>query len=85
MKSVVTTNLRLPYNEWLTIKTVAAEAGMSVNEFIRVTMRGMSNVRSFTSSWLKPKKGLSLWDLPKLASGENKPLGISSEDKLIYE
>lgn len=85
MKSVVTTNLRLPYDEWVAIKTVAAELGMSVNEFIRVMMRGMSNVRSFTSSWLKPKKGVSLWDLPKLAAGESKPLGISSDDKLIYE
>ena len=85
MKSVVVTNLRLPYDEWVAIKTVAAEAGMSVNEFVRVMMKGLSNAKSLTSGWLKPKKGLSLWDLPKLATGESKPLGISSEDELIYE
>jgi len=82
---MVTTNLRIPYSDWIQIKTMAAESGMSVNEYIRLTVQGLSNIRSLVGHWVNPKKGaLTIWDLPKLSKGENKPLGISADDELIY-
>ncbi|MBM3119703.1 hypothetical protein FJZ40_01165 [Candidatus Shapirobacteria bacterium] len=85
MEQTITTNLRLPYTDWLQIKTLAAEAGMSTNEYLKLLIQGLNNVRTLTSGWLKPQKGtLTIWDLPKLAKKKDKPLGVSAEDKLIY-
>lgn len=84
-KPIVTTNLRLPYTEWLQIKTMAAEAGISVNEYIRLVLGALNNIRSLTSHWIKPQKGkLTIWDLPTLAHGNNIPMGTSPEDESIY-
>lgn len=74
--SMVITNLRLPRSEWIIVRSLAAEEGVSVNEFIRKMI-----VRFSTTFQLKSP---SIWDLPKLASGKNKPLGLSAEDEEIY-
>lgn len=85
MNQQVTTNLRLPYADWLQIKTMAAEAGMSVNEYIKLIVQGLGNIRSLTGHWINPEKGrLTIWDLPKLAKGKDEPMGVSSDDELIY-
>lgn len=82
---MVVTNLRLPRSDWLEIKTVAAEAGMSINEYIRFMVRGLSNVSQLVGGWVKPKKNHpTIWDLPKLAKGKSKPMGLSPDDILIY-
>ncbi|MEK7565842.1 MAG: hypothetical protein AAB506_02255 [Patescibacteria group bacterium] len=74
--SMVVTNLRLPRSEWIMVRSLAAEAGISVNEFVRRMI-----VRFSTTFQLKSP---SIWDLPKLASGKDRPMGLSAEDEEIY-
>lgn len=82
---MVVTNLRLPYADWLQVKTVAAEEGVSINEYIQSIITSLSNARQLVSDWVHPhKKTVSIWDLPKLAGGKDKPMGLSADDILIY-
>lgn len=82
---MVVTNLRLPYSDWLQVKTVAAEEGLSINEYIQSIVRTLTNARQLVVSWVKPKnEKMSIWDLPKLSAGKDKPMGLSPDDILIY-
>lgn len=82
---VVVTNLRLPKSELDDVRAMAGELGMSVNEYLRVVIRGMTNIQGLVEKWVKPKKGReSIWDLPELAKMKNKPMGLSKEDEEIY-
>lgn len=81
---MVTTNLRLPRQDWLMIKTLAAEEGKSFNEYMRVMAENMA--LSLTGeSKVFAKKKLSIWDLSKVARGiKGKPMGANEDDKIIY-
>ena len=82
---MVVTNLRLPESELTDIKAMAGEFGMSVNEYLRIVIRGVTNIQGLVESWVKPKKKReSIWDLPELAKMKNKPMGLSKEDEEIY-
>lgn len=88
---IVTTNLRLPREDWLQVKTDAAEDGISFNEYIKNMIWECGTGRSLgvrhqpqkRNKSQKPK--LTIWDLPKLAKIKDKPMGMSKEDKIIYE
>ena len=85
MEQTITTNLRLPYADWLQVRTLAAESGLSTNEYLKLIIRGLGNIRALAGHWINPQRGTAtIWDLPKLAKSQNKPLGISADDKLIY-
>lgn len=74
--SIVVTNLRLPRSEWIMVRSLAAEEGISVNSFVRKMITRFSNVFQL--------KNPSIWNLPKLASGKDQPMGLSAEDEEIY-
>ncbi len=79
---MVVTNLRLPYSDWLQVKTAAAEEGMSVNEYINDAVRFVTKANMFLGDKTKDDP---IWDLPKLAKMKNKPMGhLSAEDRIIY-
>jgi len=69
--------------DWLQIKAMAGELGMSVNKYInyliaKVTTREELGV-------IKDTKKASIWEeLPKLAKIKNKPGKLSEDDEIIY-
>lgn len=78
----VVTNLRIDKEDWLQVKTAAAELGMSVNQYVNFLIRDLTQKRQLLGLE-KPEK--SLKNLAKLASVKNKPVGdLSKEDKIIY-
>ena len=83
-KKIVVTNLRIPEDDWLQIKAIAAELGMSANGYVNWLIRDLSTKRSF-GIVNTDESGQTIWDLPILAVKKNKPMGIlSKEDKAIY-
>ena len=84
-KNIIVTNLRVDKNLWLQIKSMAAAADLSVNEYIIRIIQEISVKKELALD----KKGVavktrSIWDLPKLAKIEDKPMGLSEEDEIIY-
>lgn len=85
---IVVTNLRLPRSDWLEIKTIASEQGMSFNQYVRSLIRNMGSAQELIGTWTSPTKrrtGKNIWDLPELAKMKRKPMGLSPDDDLIYE
>ena len=81
---MVTTNLRLPRQDWLMIKTLAAEEGKSFNEYMRKLAENMALSLTEESGVIRKKK-LSIWDLRRAAKGiKSKPMGANEDDKIIY-
>ncbi len=81
-KNMVTTNLRLDRQDWLMIKTLAAEEGKSFNEYVKqVIIENSLSIKKGENE----KKKLSMRDLGKvLASMKDQPMGLSEDDKIIY-
>lgn len=85
MSKKIVTNLRIDKADWLQIKAVAAELGMSVNEYINHLIVKSTIDRILALEDKQPtKKRLSVWDLPKLAKMSGEPMEYSQEDKIIY-
>ena len=79
-KKAIVTNLRVPSEDWNQLNAIAAERGMSANEYINFLMRNV------ISPHLGVKKGSeNVWDIPKLAKKAKKRGGLSADDKIIYE
>ncbi|MDO8569981.1 MAG: hypothetical protein Q7R97_00150 [Candidatus Daviesbacteria bacterium] len=85
----IVTNLRIDANDWLQIKAIAAEQGISFNEYINlIAQEAMS--KAFLD---KPKKNQigknrrniyeTLMSLSK-KNYKNKPMGLSEDDQIIY-
>ena len=83
MTQMVVTNLRMAQPDWLQIKAMAGEMGMSVNKYINYLIR-KTTVREELGI-AKGSKKMNIWDLPKIANKKNKPMGMSEEDEIIYE
>lgn len=88
---MVVTNLRLPKEDLLMIKSAAAGSGMSVNEYITVFMRQalIAQVLGYSPSkvaeTMKKGKRDPIWDWPNLHKKiKFQPMGLSQDDKLIY-
>jgi len=78
----ITTNLRIDKSDWLQIKAMAAELGMSVNQYVNYLIRDSSVKRQMA---INPRKKNSIWNLSKLAKAANRPISaLSKEDKIIY-
>lgn len=79
---IVTTNLRLPRQDWLMIKTLAAEEGKSFNEYIKKMI--VASALS-VGKRKKEKKVMSIWDLRDVArASKGKAMELSEDDKIIY-
>lgn len=86
---MVTTNLRLPYVDWIQARALAAEARMSLNEYVNYMINMVSKAGGLAVSIeripLKPLKRDPIWGWPDLAAKlKAKPMGLSAEDELIY-
>lgn len=93
-QTIVTTNLRVPADEWYEFKNFAGELDVSVNGLINRLIQKVNIQKSFVSDLVSvPVKHLKvkrvrrdpIWDWPNLANKiKDKPMGISEEDKIIY-
>lgn len=86
-KKTIVTNLRIDKNDWLQVKTVAAEQGMSANEYINYIVKNESIKKELAlgKKYSTGKKSkCSIWNLPDLAKLPSKPMDASEEDKIIY-
>jgi len=88
MSKVIVSNVRLPEDEWLQLKTAAASMGMSINEYIRYLFQ-MDAIRSVTGvrkTKTKVKGYAALEELIDFASKtRGKPMRASEDDKVIYD
>lgn len=91
MSKPIVTNLRINKNDWLQLKAVASELGMSVNEYINYLIIDLSAKRELLPD-MKPnqptsRKTAPIWTLGDIAKRIKKaPMGeLSSDDSAIYE
>lgn len=89
MAKKIVTNLRIDENDWLQIKALAAEAGLSVNEYLNfLTQNVISKARfGFPIKIHRGGKKKSIYDLlPSLLKARDKDetFELSEEDKIIY-
>lgn len=82
-KKVIVTNLRVEEEDWNQLKAIAAERGMSANEYINYLMKNVV-AEPFLSGAMKSK---SVWELPELSkmARARKKFDLSEDDKLVYE
>ena len=91
MSKPVVTNLRINRNDWLQLKAVAAELGMSVNEYINYLIIDLSAKRELLPD-INPNQAISrktapIWALGDIAKRiKPTPMGkLSPDDAAIYE
>jgi len=77
---MVVTNLRVSRADWLQLKVLAAEEGMSVNEYVNFMLQDYAKKKEF------PRKAnrRSFYDLLEIAKIKDKPMGLSKDDEVIY-
>ena len=89
MNKPVVTNLRIDRHDWLQLKAVAGELGMSVNEYVNYLIRDLSAKRELLPDVKhKKKSGKSapIWKLGDIAKKiKRAPMDeLSPDDKIIY-
>jgi len=91
MNKPVITNLRINRHDWLQAKAVAAELGMSVNEYINYLIRDLSAKRELLPNMrfnqAISRKTAPIWALGDI-SKRIKPTPmdkLSADDAVIYE
>lgn len=82
---MVVTNLRMEEPDWLQVKAMAGELGMSVNKFINYLIRKVTT-RQQLGIIDDDYKNARIWEeLPKIAlKSKGKPMGLSEDDEIIY-
>jgi len=88
-QKTVTTNLRIPADEWANVRSLASRLGVRSNEYLKRAVRLSINRDQLTStSELKFKKEKPYQPLDEfLATAKSvpsKPMGASDDDKIIY-
>ena len=85
-QTMVTTNLRVPAEDWYEFKNFASELNVSTNGLVNKLIQKVNAQSSFVSDLLKPKTRRDpIWDWPNLAKKiKDKPMGLSAEDEEIY-
>jgi len=84
---MVVTNLRMEEANYLAVKALAGEAGMSVNEYVNTIVWEYFGKKQLG---IKPEKKSrrsrkSFWDIYKIMDGKTyEGMGASEDDKLIY-
>lgn len=84
MAKKIVTNLRIDEMDWLRIKAMAAETGLSANEYILRLIKTISTKIELALDQKEIKQEYSIWNLSKLAKIKDKPMGASEDDKIIY-
>ena len=87
-QKMIVTNLRIPEPDWLQVKAIAAEQGVSANEYINDLIR-MAPIQIPSRMRKKRAQKMSIYDaLIKISKMPNNPIPgdeLSEEDKIIYE
>lgn len=85
-KKIVVTNLRIPIQDWLLVKSMAGELGISVNEYLNMLIQESSGKKQLGIRVDKRRRSeKQFWDIPNIMKGKYyKPMGASEEDKIIY-
>jgi len=88
--SMVVTNVRMPQEDYLQVKAMAAELGISVNQYIHSVVVGSATQRMMRDtkrtrrvkhqSFYEAMLALAL----SVSKTKKKPLGLSEEDEVIY-
>ncbi|MEK7577740.1 MAG: hypothetical protein AAB492_03960 [Patescibacteria group bacterium] len=89
-QSMVVTNLRMPRSDYLQVKAMAGELGMSVNEYIHTLVTSSATKRSMAkdNQPTRTEKRHVFFDA-MLAISKMKNTGkkyeLSEDDKIIYD
>ena len=84
---MVVTNLRMPQSEYLQIKSIAGELGMSVeriHEFLceRYDQKTHDDAKRYAKKKIRKETIFEAFE--RIAKMPNKPMGLSEEDEAIY-
>ena len=89
-EKIIVTNLRIPENLWLQVKTNAYSLGLSANEYIKELIHESTRKEFFaykekktTHRSKKVRLYEPLWRLLEKPY-KRKPMGASEDDKIIY-
>jgi Ni,Fe-hydrogenase maturation factor len=90
MSNMVVSNIRFPKDEWLQLKSAASAHQMSVNEYLRFVTRTQTARQITALIKKKPKHDpyqamADFIDFVKNNNKIDKPMGLSDEDKAIYD
>jgi len=87
-QKIVVSNVRFPYQDWMVVKSSAAEMNMSINDYFQY-LSNTETIRKMTGIKKIPKKttGYEAMDaLLKFAkTHKGKPMGANEDDKAIYD
>mgnify|MGYP001612857160 CR=1 FL=1 len=84
-QSMVVTNLRMPRSDYLQVKAMAGELGMSINEYINAITKDTARTRMMKRDAPSPRhKETILEAFDRIAKISGKPMGWSKEDEEIY-
>ena len=85
---MVVTNLRMEEQNYLMVKTLAAEVGLSVNEYVNNLIADTAGeIQLGIKSKHRSKSMERFWDIPNICKGKKlRPESkyFSSDDKAIY-
>lgn len=84
MSQMIVTNLRMEESDWLQIRAMAGELGMSVNKYINYLIAKVTTKEEL--GVIKDTKKASIWEaLPKIAlKSRGRPMGLNKDDEVIY-
>lgn len=82
---MIVTNLRMEESDWLQVKAMAGEMGMSANQFIVQIIRIATTKKQLGVT--NDYQSARIWEeLPKIAlKSKGKPMGLSADDEIIYD
>jgi len=80
---IVNTSLRIEENDWLQLRAMAAELGVSVNEYVRRLIKGCMVKNQLASELKKDRKDLPVWGIAGTGSSK-KGYELSDDDEIIY-
>lgn len=87
MNAKVTTNIRMDRDDWLNIKAIAAAKNMSFNEYINWLVRDWGAKKELAvdgGEGKKRRQKVGLMDFSRKIIKDDKPMGLSKDDELIY-
>lgn len=89
-QKIVVSNVRFPYEDWMMVKSGAANMGMSINEYFQY-LSNAEVIRSITGTkkvklTSKARGYAALVEFIKFAeTHKDKPMGANEDDKIIYD
>lgn len=87
MKATIITNLRIPHDEWMQVKTIAGELGLSANTLIREAIKdyALQKMLGIRPATKEPQATIwGEWKALATAKKETTKIKLSIEDEAIY-